>query len=541
MAPTFSSKGQFDVPDDAGAAEPEHGRMQSHYKPVVSYYFPKGVGEYHFGERHPMKPHRLTLMNTLVMGYGLHKYMDHFINPRSATEEELELYHDQDYIAFLSRVMPGASAKELADFNFGDDCPIFDGMFNFFKQYTGASLAAARKLSQGTTDIAINWSGGLHHAKKREASGFCYINDIVIAILDLLRVYPRVLYIDIDIHHGDGVELAFWHTNRVMTVSFHKYTGDFFPGTGKLDDNGTGLGRHFALNVPLSDGIDDTSYVELFKFVMERTIGAFQPSAIVLQCGADSLGCDRLGAFNLSTRAHGECVKYIKSFNYPLLALGGGGYTIHNVARCWTNETSILLGVDVSDLLPDTPYNAFFKPDYKLHPQIVRKVENMNTPRSLQNLRIAISEKLRYLNGAPSVQMQEIPPDLEGLLEGDADWDSDSGDADDQRGMRNKRSGYNGGDDMDLSQTTPSRQDTETPTVQELEARIEQSAIEDQAKIDLELEAMVREGIDPNDLMDDTSLSDDLLSDEGEFVGEDAMFDDKYTGSKSVDAREATA
>lgn len=440
-----------------------------------------------------------------------------------------------------SRVMPGASAKELADFNFGDDCPIFDGMFNFFKQYTGASLAAARKLSQGTTDIAINWSGGLHHAKKREASGFCYINDIVIAILDLLRVYPRVLYIDIDIHHGDGVELAFWHTNRVMTVSFHKYTGDFFPGTGKLDDNGTGLGRHFALNVPLSDGIDDTSYVELFKFVMERTIGAFQPSAIVLQCGADSLGCDRLGAFNLSTRAHGECVKYIKSFNYPLLALGGGGYTIHNVARCWTNETSILLGVDVSDLLPDTPYNAFFKPDYKLHPQIVRKVENMNTPRSLQNLRIAISEKLRYLNGAPSVQMQEIPPDLEGLLEGDADWDSDSGDADDQRGMRNKRSGYNGGDDMDLSQTTPSRQDTETPTVQELEARIEQSAIEDQAKIDLELEAMVREGIDPNDLMDDTSLSDDLLSDEGEFVGEDAMFDDKYTGSKSVDAREATA
>ncbi|KAF8602727.1 histone deacetylase [Ceratobasidium sp. AG-I] len=510
MAPTFSSRGELEVPDDAGASEQEHGRMQSHYKPTVSYYFPKGVGEYHFGERHPMKPHRLTLMNTLVMGYGLHQYMDHFINPRSATEEELELYHDQDYVAFLSRVMPGASAKELADFNFGDDCPIFDGMFNFFKQYTGASLAAARKLSQGTTDIAINWSGGLHHAKKREASGFCYINDIVIAILDLLRVYPRVLYIDIDIHHGDGVELAFWHTNRVMTVSFHKYTGDFFPGTGKLDDNGTGLGRHFALNVPLSDGIDDTSYVELFKFVMERAIGAFQPSAIVLQCGADSLGCDRLGAFNLSTRAHGECVKYIKSFNYPLLALGGGGYTIHNVARCWTNETSILLGVDVSDMLPDTPYNAFFKPDYKLHPQIVRKVENMNTPRSLQNLRISISEKLRYLNGAPSVQMQEIPPDLEGLLEGDEEWDSDPGDADDFRDTHNQRSGYNGGDDMDLPRSASSRQQTETPTVQELEARIEQSAIDDQAEIDRELEAMAR---DLNDV-EDTSLSDDLLSEE---------------------------
>ncbi|KAG8725694.1 histone deacetylase, partial [Ceratobasidium sp. 428] len=474
-------------------------------------------------ERHPMKPHRLTLMNTLVMGYGLHKYMDHFINPRSATDDELELYHDQDYVAFLARVMPGASAKELADFNFGDDCPIFDGMFNFFKQYTGASLAAARKLSQGTTDIAINWSGGLHHAKKREASGFCYINDIVIAILDLLRVYPRVLYIDIDIHHGDGVELAFWHSNRVMTVSFHKYTGDFFPGTGKLDDNGTGLGRHFALNVPLSDGIDDTSYVELFKYVMEKTIGAFQPSAIVLQCGADSLGCDRLGAFNLSTRAHGECVKYIKSFNYPLLVLGGGGYTIHNVARCWTNETSILLGVEVSELLPDTPYNAFFKPDYKLHPQIVRKVENMNTPRSLQNLRAAISEKLRYLNGAPSVQMQEIPPDLEGLLEdGDDEEDEDMAhdlEYDDKEGAGGGRVADDGSGEP-YAMDPISRQQTETPTIQELERRIEESAKEDQARIDAELEEMARTGIDPADiLMGDNSLSDEVLSEENYEMG----------------------
>ncbi|KAG8746144.1 histone deacetylase [Ceratobasidium sp. 414] len=486
-------------------------------------------------------------MNTLVMGYGLHKYMDHFINPRSATEEELELYHDQDYVAFLARqvfffeppdiVMPGASAKELADFNFGDDCPIFDGMFKFFKQYTGASLAAARKLSQGTTDIAINWSGGLHHAKKREASGFCYINDIVIAILDLLRVYPRVLYIDIDIHHGDGVELAFWHTNRVMTVSFHKYTGDFFPGTGKLDDNGTGLGRHFALNVPLSDGIDDTSYVELFKYVMEKAIEAFRPSAIVLQCGADSLGCDRLGAFNLSTRAHGECVKYIKSFNYPLLVLGGGGYTIHNVARCWTNETSILLGVEVSELLPDTPYNAFFKPDYKLHPQIVRKVENMNTPRSLQNLRAAISEKLRYLNGAPSVQMQEIPPDLEGLLEdGDDEEDEDMAhdfEYDDKEGVRGRVADDESGE-LYMARRPISRQQTETPTIQELEKQIEESAKEDQAKIDAELEEMARTGIDPTDvLMGDTSLSDEALSEENYEMGSHQAAEGDYIETKT--------
>ncbi|ELU43781.1 histone deacetylase-3 [Rhizoctonia solani AG-1 IA] len=486
MSPTFSSRGQFEVPDDAGASGPESSRMQSHYKPVVSYYFPKGVGEYHFG---------VSTLRFVPPSPNLNEYPSYGLRPSQV--------HGSLYQPTLGY------CRGLADFNFGDDCPIFDGMFNFFKQYTGASLAAARKLSQGTTDIAVNWSGGLHHAKKREASGFCYINDIVIAILDLLRVYPRVLYIDIDIHHGDGVELAFWHTNRVMTVSFHKYTGDFFPGTGKLDDNGTGLGRHFALNVPLSDGIDDTSYVDLFKFVMERTIGAFQPSAIVLQCGADSLGCDRLGAFNLSTRAHGECVKYIKSFNIPLLALGGGGYTIHNVARCWTNETSILLGVEVSDMLPDTPYNAFFKPDYKLHPQIVRKVENMNTPRSLQNLRIAIAEKLRYLNGAPSVQMQEIPPDLEGLLEDndeDEDIDEDvTGDVEEGEGL-NGRVASNG---VGNSHPPPGRQGTETPTVQELEARIE-----DQAKIDLQLEQMNQSGVFGDAL--DGSSEDSLSEPESE-------------------------
>ena len=130
-----------------------------------------------------------------------------------------------------------------------------------------------------------------------------------------------MLYIDIDIHHGDGVEFAFYHSNRVMTVSFHKYTGDFFPGTGKVDDNGAGLGKHFCLNVPLQDGIDDDMYLTLFKQVIDDTVTAFRPTAIVLQCGADSLGCDRLGAFNLSIAAHGECVNFVRKFNVPLLVL----------------------------------------------------------------------------------------------------------------------------------------------------------------------------------------------------------------------------
>jgi histone deacetylase 1/2 len=116
----------------------------------------------------------------------------------------------------------------------------------------------------GSADIAINWAGGLHHAKKREASGFCYVNDIVLGILELLRVYPRVLYIDIDCHHGDGVEEAFYSSERVMTCSFHKF-GDYFPGTGTQKDRGSGKGKGYAVNIPLRDGLTDTTFQQVFE------------------------------------------------------------------------------------------------------------------------------------------------------------------------------------------------------------------------------------------------------------------------------------
>jgi acetoin utilization deacetylase AcuC-like enzyme len=226
-----------------------------------------------------------------------------------------------------------------------------------------------------------------------------------------------VLYIDIDIHHGDGVELAFYHSNRVMTVSFHKYTGDFFPGTGKLDDNGAGLGKYFCINVPLQDGIDDDMYLTVFKTVIGDTITHFQPTSIVLQCGADSLGLDRLGAFNLSIAAHGECVNYVRTFGVPLLVVGGGGYTVKNVSRCWAYETAVLVGADIPDTLPATVYDAYFADSgWKLHPPLTGKVDNLNSPTGLQRITVSIREKLRYLGGAPSVAMREIPPGLEEWL-----------------------------------------------------------------------------------------------------------------------------
>ena len=188
-----------------------------------------------------MKPHRLKLAHHLILSYGLYRKMSVY-RPHLATAQEMTPFHSEDYISFLSRITPDNLRNfttQMTKFNAGEftDCPVFEGLFEFTSIYTGCSLDSAIKLNNNQTDIAVNWSGGLHHAKKSEASGFCYINDIVLAILELLKCHARVLYIDIDIHHGDGVEEAFYCTDRVMTASFHKY-GDFFPGTGGVKDTG---------------------------------------------------------------------------------------------------------------------------------------------------------------------------------------------------------------------------------------------------------------------------------------------------------------
>lgn len=398
---------------------PFYEDFTTQYSPKVSYHFNKDVSKFHFGARHPMKPFRLMLTDHLVLAYGLHDKMDLY-EPRRATKDEILDFHTDDYVDFLRRVTPD-NVKEfssiISNFNIGEDCPIFDGMYDYSTIYAGASLDASRKLINGQSDIAINWSGGLHHAKKYGASGFCYVNDIVMAILNLLLYHARVLYIDIDIHHGDGVQEAFYKSNRVMTLSFHKYNGEYFPGTGNYNEIGKDDGEHYSLNVPLKDGIDDDSYTRLFKSVVEPVLSVFQPGAIVLQCGADSLGCDRLGCFNLNTQAHGECVAFVKSFGIPLMVLGGGGYTPRNVSRLWAYETSVCLNVDLDSKLPSQlPYIKYFAPDYNLHPNLSGKLDNKNTRKHLDEVRIRVMEQLRYLNGAPSVQMQLVPTDLEGHL-----------------------------------------------------------------------------------------------------------------------------
>jgi len=458
----------------------------------VSYFYERDIGNFYYGQGHPMKPHRIRMTHNLLLHYGLYSSMECFRPQCLPAEDMVEGgpgyagFHTEDYIDFLRKVTPGAEATmatQMEAYNVGEDCPVFNDLFRYCQLYAGGSVGGAVRLNHGLADVAINWAGGMHHAKKKEASGFCYVNDIVLSILELLKVHQRVLYVDIDIHHGDGVEEAFYTTDRVMTVSFHKF-GDFFPGSGSQDQVGFGPGVNYALNVPLKEGIDDASYLRLFKTIMKKVFDKYQPGAVVACCGADSVAGDRLGCFNLSFKGHGECVAYLASFNVPFLVLGGGGYTIRNVSRCWAYESSVLVGKPLDGALPVNDYYEYFAPDYMLHlplhePNVTaapasgpsgaatsggtaaaaggggstgiwdsardhgddtaaasaapHRYVNKNTRADLEALQSLLLERLDKIPAAPSVPFQERvplagPPDVDADEDAD-DWDDANGDA----------------------------------------------------------------------------------------------------------------
>ncbi|KAF7715030.1 Histone deacetylase [Penicillium ucsense] len=398
------------------AAEPVTNGSGANSK-KVAYFYDSDVGNYAYVSGHPMKPHRIRMTHSLVMNYGLYKKMEIY-RAKPASKYEMTQFHTDEYIDFLSKVTPDNMdqfSKEQSRYNVGDDCPVFDGLFEFCGISAGGSMEGAARLNRGKCDVAVNWAGGLHHAKKSEASGFCYVNDIVLGILELLRFKQRVLYVDIDVHHGDGVEEAFYTTDRVMTVSFHKY-GEYFPGTGELRDIGVGSGKYYAVNFPLRDGINDASYKSIFEPVIKSVMEWYRPEAVVLQCGGDSLSGDRLGCFNLSMRGHANCVNFIKSFDLPTLILGGGGYTMRNVARTWAYETGILVGDNLTSELPYNDYYEYFAPDYELDVR-PSNMDNANTKDYLDKIRNQVVENLKRTAFAPSVQMTDVPrnPILDGM------------------------------------------------------------------------------------------------------------------------------
>ncbi|KAK0402865.1 hypothetical protein QR680_016582 [Steinernema hermaphroditum] len=385
-------------------------------KDQISYFYHPNIGRFNYNRDHPMKPVRLAAVHDLVTRFGLQEHMTCVESPL-ASATDMKRFHTSEYIDFLRTVTPRRATlykDQISEFNLNVDSPLVSGIFDFCSMYTGGTIAAAQRLNRKESEIAINWSGGLHHAKRSAASGFCYVNDIVIGIIELLKRHERVLYIDIDVHHGDGVEQAFANTDRVMTLSFHQYGRFFFPESGCMYDVGHGKGQFYAVNVPLKPGIDDACYHALFKPIVRKAIEAYDPMVIVMQCGADSLQDDELGGFNLTIDGHAECVRFVKGFCIPMLVLGGGGYTPNNVAKCWTYETAVLIEKEQAiprQIPAESEYAAFFHPDYELRTINAERIEDLNTVQYMNAIRIFTESNLSLVKGPPSVQMRPIVED----------------------------------------------------------------------------------------------------------------------------------
>ncbi|XP_019899808.1 histone deacetylase 8 isoform X2 [Esox lucius] len=299
-------------------------------------------------------PNRASMVHSLIEAYGLLQHMS-IVKPHVATIEEMAKFHTDAYLEHLYKISQDGDNDDpqSGDFGLGYDCPVVEGIYDYAAAVGGATLTAAQCLLDKRGEVAINWAGGWHHAKKDEASGFCYVNDAVLGILKLREKYERVLYVDVDLHHGDGVEDAFSFTSKVMTVSLHKFSPGFFPGTGDLCDTGLGKGRWYAVNVPLDDGIKDDRYFQVFTSVMQEVQTLFNPEAVVMQLGADTMAGDPMCSFNMTPVGVAKCLRHVLDWHLPTLLLGGGGYNLANTARCWTYLTGTLLGQTLASEIPD--------------------------------------------------------------------------------------------------------------------------------------------------------------------------------------------
>ncbi|MFH1091038.1 MAG: acetoin utilization protein AcuC, partial [Pseudomonadota bacterium] len=204
----------------------------------------------------------------------------------------------------------------------------------------------------GEVGLAFNMAGGLHHAMSRRASGFCYVNDIVVAIEELLKRGLRVAYVDVDAHHGDGVQAAFYDTDRVLTISLHQHGHTLFPGTGFVFETGQGRGQGFSANLPLYPGTDDELFLRVFQGVVPDLVKAFEPDVLFTQLGVDTFRTDPLTNLCLTTNGFLAAVSILKELGLPWVALGGGGYHLVNVARAWTLAWALMNDVELDDDLP---------------------------------------------------------------------------------------------------------------------------------------------------------------------------------------------
>jgi acetoin utilization protein AcuC len=269
------------------------------------------------------------------------------VPPVAATREELLTFHVEPYLDALEKAPQGFLDIEGLFMGLGTpETPIFAGMYEYAALAAGASLTAAKLLLAGQADIAFNPSGGYHHAHAAHASGFCYINDVVLACEHLAAAGKRVLFIDIDAHHSDGVQDAFYDRRDVTTMSFHESGRTLFPGTGFEEDIGEGDGEGYSINVPMPAGTYDEAYLRAFREIAPPLAGALDPDVIVLEVGMDCLAGDPLTHLALTNNAYAEAVRIVRDMGRPLLVTGGGGYNVANAARGYALVWVVLCGED---------------------------------------------------------------------------------------------------------------------------------------------------------------------------------------------------
>lgn len=307
--------------------------------------------DYDFGPSHPMAPVRCDLTIRLATDLGV---LPRVVPAPSASRAQLEAVHDAAYIDAVER---GFAAPR---WGLGtDDDPVFEGMHAASAHIAGASIEAARLVGSGQALHAANVTGGLHHAMPDHASGFCIYNDVALAITELLdQGYERIAYVDVDVHHGDGVERIFWNDPRVLTISIHETGQMLFPGTGFAGDVGGPDAEGYAVNVALPPGTGDSGWLRAFHAVVPELLEAFQPQILVSQHGCDSHSADPLAHLELSVDGQRASYAAIHELAHRhcggrWVALGGGGYSIVGVVpRAWTHLLALVNG---SPLDPSTP------------------------------------------------------------------------------------------------------------------------------------------------------------------------------------------
>jgi acetoin utilization protein AcuC len=326
---------------------------------MIYLYYTDRFSGYNFGPEHPLNPVRLMLTYRLIEEYGFLDGSDvKLVEPKLAKEIDLLLIHTPEYIE--------AVKLEEPDLAFGlgnDDNPVFKGMYDAARLLAGGSIEAARRIVEEDCS-AFNISGGLHHAMPTQVSGFCIFNDIALAICVLKQRFNRILYIDIDGHHGDGVQNIFYTDPHVLKISIHESGRYIFPGTGFIDELGEYEGRGYSVNIPMPMYATDELYRHAFDEIVPKLFEWFKPEVVVAQLGVDTHYSDPLTSLNVTLNGYSYLVHRIKELTDQyakgrLLALGGGGYSLIVVPLAWTIVFQTMRGGVVPEFLPPCWFEMF--------------------------------------------------------------------------------------------------------------------------------------------------------------------------------------